>query len=130
MKITKRQRRLAAQKELKRAVSSFEPIDLTKASFVPTGMTRAYRNTRYTVMVYDNAKVTTGYATQVLVQKHDDTPILHHWSEMQKIKNEIFGPETTAIEYYPAESSLINSHNIYWMWIYPEGVLPLPIMSL
>ena len=129
MQITKRQRRLAAQKELKKPVTAFEQIDLSAASFIPKGMTRAFRNTRYTIMIYDNSPVTTGMAIRVMVQKHDDTPILNHWSEMQKIKNEIFGRETTAVEYYPAESDLINDHNIYWMWIFPNGVLPLPLVG-
>ena len=123
-----RQRMLAARKELKKPVTKFEQIDLTKSSFIPKGMTRAFRNTRYTVMVYDNSPTTKGSATKVMVQKHDDTPILHHWSEMQKIKNEIFGEETTAVEYYPAQSKVIDVHNIYWFWIFPNDQLPIPIL--
>lgn len=129
MQITKRQRRLAAKAEFKKPITAFEQIDLSKANFIPKGMTRAYRNTRFTVMVYDNSLVTTGTAIRVMVQKHDDTPILNHWSEMQKIKNEIFGEETTAVEYYPPKSQLIDDHNIYWFWIFPDGVLPLPIVG-
>lgn len=127
-KISKRQRRIAAAKEMAKPVTAFEMLDLTKASMVPDGMTRAFRNTRYTVMVYDRARVSTGYAIQALVQRHDANIITNHWSEMQKIKNEIFGAETTAIEYYPPQSKLIDKKNIYWMWIFPEGVLPMPKM--
>lgn len=126
--ISKRQRRLAAQKEFKKPLTAFQRIDLSSVLSIPPGMTRAYRNTRYTVMVYDYVITTKGKAIQALVQKHDDTPIMNHWSEMQKIKNEIFGEEVTAIEYYPAESKLINHHNIYWMWIFPEDVLPLRLI--
>ena len=126
MEISKRQRRLAAQKEFKKPVTKFEQIDLSSANFIPKGMTRAYRNTRYTVMVYDNCKTDKGVAIRAMIQKHNDTPIINHWSELQKIKNEIFGAETTAIEYYPAESKLINDHNIYWLWIFPDGDLPIP----
>jgi D-lyxose ketol-isomerase len=125
---TERQRMLAARKEFKKPVTKFEQIDLTKAPFIPKGMTRAFRNTRYTVMVYDNEPTTKGTATKVMVQKYDDTPILRHWSEMQKIKNEIFGEETTAVEYYPAQSKLIDVHNIYWFWIFPNDQLPIPIL--
>lgn len=121
-----KQRSIAAKKELKKPVTNFEQVDLHTCPFIPKGMTRAFRNTRYTVMVYDNAPVSTGYAIRVMVQKHDDTPIFRHWSEMQKIKNEIFGKETVAVEYYPAQSKLIDEHNIYWMWIFPDGVLPIP----
>jgi hypothetical protein len=122
-----RQRRIAAQKEFKKPITNFEKIDLSTASFIPKGMTRAFKNTRYVVMVYDNSPVTTGTAIRVMVQKHNDTAILNHWSEMQKIKNEIFGEETIAVEYYPAKSQLIDDHNIYWFWIFPENVLPIPL---
>jgi len=127
MVVTKRQRRLAAQKEFRKPVSAFEQIDLSKVSFIPDGMTRAFRNTRFTVMIYDYSPVTTGTAIRVMIQKLDDTPIVNHWSEIMKIKNEIFGEEVTAVEYYPAKSELIDDHNIYWIWIFPDGVLPLPI---
>lgn len=80
-------------------------------------------------MVYDGAKTTHGSATQILIQNHFDEPIKNHWSEIQRIKNEIFGSETVAIEYFPAESELINQHNIYWIFIYPEGILPKPLLS-
>jgi hypothetical protein len=123
-----RLRKLQAQKEFKKPVTKFQSIDLSTASFIPRGMTRAYKNTRYVVMVFDHSPVTTGTAIKVMVQKHDNMPIVKHWSEMQKIKNEIFGEETTAVEYYPAKSKLVDEHNIYWFWIFPENILPLPIM--
>ncbi len=123
-----RKRRMAAMKEFEKPVSKFEQLNLSAAPFVPKGMTRAFRNTRYTVMVYDHSPVSTGTAIRVMVQKHNDTPIINHWSEMQKIKNEIFAEETTAVEYYPAKSKLIDDHNIYWFWIFPESSLPIPII--
>lgn len=122
-----RQRRLEAKKQFKQPITNFQQIDLGLATFIPKGMTRAFKNTRYVVMVYDNSPVTTGTAIRVMVQKHNDTPILNHWSEMQKIKNEIFGEETIAVEYYPAKSQLIDDHNIYWFWIFPDNVLPIPL---
>jgi len=122
-----RERRLLAKKLMKQPVTKFKEVDLKTVSFIPFGMTRAFKNTRYMVMVFDNRKVSTGFAIQVLIQKHDDTPILNHWSEIQKIKNEIFGNEITAIEYFPPESKLVNQYNIYWIWIFPDGVLPTPM---
>ncbi len=127
--ITDRERRKAAERKFKKPVTKFEPIDLTTAPYVPPGMTRAWRNTRYTVMVFDNHPADINHhritATRIMIQKHNNTPFVNHWSEIQKIKNEIFGAEVTAVEYYPAESELINDKNIYWIWIFPEGVLPL-----
>jgi len=123
--ISKRQRRIAAQNEFKKPVTAFEQCDLSIMSRIPTGMTKAFRNTRFTVMVYENVRMTTGTATRVMIQKHDDSVFPNHWAEIQKIKNEIFGPETMAIEFFPAESELIDDHNIYWIWIYPPGVIPI-----
>lgn len=128
MNITRSQRREAAKNEFKKPETHLQQIDLSECGFIPKGMTRAFRNTRYTVMIYDNSPVTTGTAIRVMVQNHYDKPIENHWREMQKIKNRIFGEETTAVEYYPAESQLINDHNIYWMWIFEKGILPLPIV--
>ncbi|MDV3568148.1 hypothetical protein CMU71_14740 [Elizabethkingia anophelis] len=129
--MNRRERRLrkkVAEKQFIKPVGEFKQIDLSTASFVPKGMTRAYKNYRYMVMVYDEVKTTAGEAIQALVQKLDDTPIQNHWREMQNIKNKIFGKETIAIEYYPKESQLVDEHNIYWLWIYPEHLLPKPIM--
>jgi len=121
---SKRQRRLAAQKLLKQAEGKFEPIDLEGRPFVPPGMTRAFRNNRYTVMIYDNYPTDKSPATLALIQNHFDAPIVNHWRELQRIKNEIFGPQVTAVEYYPAESELIDDNNIYWLVVFEDGVLP------
>lgn len=124
MAVSKRQRRIAAQKLLKQPESKFEQIDLSEAAYVPKGMTMAFRNNRYTVMVYANTQTTHGPAIQVLIQNHTDTPIINHWSEIQRIKNDLFGREAMAIEYFPPESELIDQHNIYWIFIFPDGVIP------
>lgn len=124
---TKRQLRVEAKKIMSKPEGTFEMVDLSTSRFVPAGMTRAFRNNRYTIMIFDNAMTTHGKAIQVLVQKIDNTPIAFHWRELQRIKNEIFGEETTAVEYYPAQSELLDTHNIYWLWVYPVGVLPIPI---
>lgn len=114
--------KLSKQKE-----TPFKAVNLDDAVFIPTGMTRALRNNRYTVMIYDNTKTTKGTATKVLIQNHFDSPIHRHWAEIQRIKNEIFGKETTAIEFYPSEETLIDDFNIYWIWIFPNNDLPIPI---
>lgn len=122
-----RQRLKVAERLKQDPETKFEMIDLETAQHKPHWMTRAYRNNRYTVMVNDFTETTMGNAIRVMVQAHDDRPITNHWSEMQRIKNEIFGPEVMAIEYYPAESQKTDDFNIYWMWIFPDGVLPIPV---
>jgi len=122
----KRLREKLANKQFAKPETEFKEIDLTDKG-CPSWMTRAYHNERYVVMINDNCKTDKGTAIRAMVQQHDDKPIENHWSKMQKIKNELFGEETMAIEYYPRESKLTNDHNIYWMWIFPEGVIPEPL---
>lgn len=111
----------------KQPPTKLEAIDLSKATYRPEWMTRAFRNNRYVIMINDNAATTHGPAIRCMVQKIDNTPINFHWRSMQAIKNEIFGREATAIEYYPAHSELIDDKNIYWMWVFPDGVIPKPV---
>ncbi len=116
-----RMRRKAAQERLQNVVGPWRECPKDK---MPQWMTRAYANNRYIVMIGDDTSTTHGTAICAMVQRVDDVPILNHWSELQKIKNELFGEEVTAIEYYPAESKLVNDHNIYWLWIFPENIIP------
>jgi hypothetical protein len=120
------QRKQAARKEMIEGSPKFTEIDLSKANKMPPNMTRAFRNNRFIVMIFDNAKSTHGPVCQVLIQSHFNKPIENHWATIQQIKNEVFGKEVVAIEYFPAESQLIDHHNIYWIWIFPDGVLPMP----
>lgn len=120
-----KQQKSAAKRLLKKPIGKLLPIDLTGLN-APTWMTRAFRNNRYVVMIDDAASMTGGItAIKAMVQRHDDRPIPNHWREMQAIKNELFGKATTGIEYYPAESNLVNLHNIYWLWILPLDALPI-----
>lgn len=121
-----RERIKEANRRLKMPVGPWLEIDLSTRPH-PSWMTRAYENNRYIVMIIDNCPTNAGNAIRVMIQKVNDSPILNHWSELQKIKNELFGPETMAIEYYPKESELVNQHNIYWLWIFPDGVIPTMI---
>ncbi len=117
----------AAKKLLKKPAGKLIALDLTTRRH-PHWMTRAYSNNRYVVMINDNAKMTKGVtAVKAMVQRHDDKPIKNHWRELQNIKNELFGQETTAIEYYPAESKLEDLANIYWLWLLPENTLPISV---
>ncbi len=128
--MNKKARKSAAKRKYKKAVGLFKPIDLLQTPGKPSWMTRAYENNRYIVMIDDNAQLTNDViAIKAMVQRLDDTPIFNHWREMQNIKNEIFGPEVTAIEYYPAESNLLDDKNIYWLWILPEDHLPIYISN-
>jgi len=112
-------------KMLREKPDAFAPVDRIEHE-APPWMTRVFANRRYTVMINDHAETTHGPAICAMVQRHDNAPFRFHWADMQNVKNSIFGEEAWAVEYYPAAEQLVDQHNIYWMWIFPEGVLPLP----
>lgn len=55
---------------------------------------------------------------RVMVRTHDSRRI--HWSELQRIKNELFGEERIAIQMLPRQSDLVDSANMYWFFLIPE----------
>lgn len=114
-----------AKKRYKLPPGKLTPIDL-EVNDHPEWMTRAFSNNRYTVMINDNAKTDKGEAIRVMIQRLDNTPIPNHWSEIQKIKNELFGNKAVGVEYFPAESELTDDYNIYWLWVFKDGILPKP----
>lgn len=46
------------------------------------------------------------------------------WRDLQRIKNELFGPERFAVQVCPPESRLIDQADMYHLWIMPEGHAP------
>lgn len=117
-------RKSKARKCFKKPKGKLLPVDLSEHN-TPNWMTRAFMNNRYVVMIDDNALMECGMvAIKAMIQRHDDKPIPRHWKEIQSIKNELFGNDSVGIEYYPAEDNLIDDHNIYWLWIFPKGVIP------
>jgi len=83
-----------------------------------------FQNSRYEVW----ARVTQpeGMPTEMLwlsIKRRDKEPIDHnHWRELQRIKNEICGPDFEGVELYPNECRLVDTSNQYHMWILPPGV--------
>lgn len=45
------------------------------------------------------------------------------WPEMQRIKDEIAGPEATAVEVYPPQAEIVDHADMYHLWVLPA---PLP----
>lgn len=50
------------------------------------------------------------------------------WKIKQQIKNELFGPGRVAVEVFPTEEELVDSADIYHLWVLPAGfVMPFTI---
>jgi hypothetical protein len=46
------------------------------------------------------------------------------WRDVQKMKNELFGSETTAIQIFPPESKLVDTANQYYFYVFMEYKFP------
>jgi hypothetical protein len=44
------------------------------------------------------------------------------WWEMQRIKDELAGKEATAVEVYPPHAEIVDSADMYHIWVMPGGL--------
>jgi len=63
--------------------------------------------------------------THLSIKRCDKSP-MHDWRDIQRIKNELVGPENEAVEVYPAESRLVDSANQYHLWVFDDPEVRLP----
>jgi hypothetical protein len=49
------------------------------------------------------------------------------WDQLQELKNETMGPEVCAIEFYPAESDLVNEVKMRHLWEVPPWTMTVPM---
>jgi len=76
-----------------------------------------WQNSRYMVRVYRRDD-----AIRALQVQDATGPQGPHWADLQRVKNEIAGPEAEAYEIYPAESRLIDGGGpVYWLFVVPPG---------
>lgn len=89
------------------------------ARFMSNPPERVYLNNMFVVQVYDHPTIW-GETKRVMIRWNDARPEIG-WSMLQRIKNDIFGPERVALEVFPAESNKQDVANVYWIWLLPEG---------
>jgi hypothetical protein len=71
----------------------------------------AYANDRYLVIVHKAPDD----MVYLVVNRLDREPV-RDWRDLQRIKNELIGPECEAVELFPAESRLVDTANMYHLW--------------
>lgn len=54
------------------------------------------------------------------IKRNDREPI-REWRDLQRIKNELCGPEAEAVELFPAESRLTDEANQFHLWVFNRG---------
>ena len=61
-----------------------------------------------------------GQCDRLMIRFGDGEPI-HDWGLLQRIKNDLYGPNRVGLEVYPSETHKQDVANMYWMFILPEG---------
>ena len=81
-----------------------------------TGASEIYFNNRYIVFVYFRARKNKQTYTKAMCRRCDGRPICS-WGDLFRIKNELFGDETEALQFLPKKSELVDQANLYWFFI-------------
>lgn len=76
-----------------------------------------WMNDRYVVSA---RRADDGHIFEISIRRQDRGHA-RDWRDFQRIKNEVAGPETEAVELFPAESRLYDTANQYWLWVFPPG---------
>lgn len=72
-------------------------------------------NSRYIVSIHRRDTF-----SQLSIKRVDKT-IARDWRDLQRIKNELMGPEYEAVEIFPAESRRVDTADQTFLWVLPAG---------
>jgi hypothetical protein len=89
---------------------------------LPEGI--VWANNFYIVVVRECPDATPDGPLVWLSIKSRDNAVLHDWRDLQRIKNELVGPEVEAVELYPAESRLVDNADNFHLWCFPGYRFP------
>jgi hypothetical protein len=91
--------------------------------------TSVYVNSRYQVTCYVRTHDEPwGVIVHLSIKTHDKQP-RHDWRDLQRIKNEIVGPQYDAVEVYPDEAKLVDTANQYHLFVFGHLKLPFGFQS-
>ena len=77
---------------------------------------KVFQNNHYIVQAFHKIWRKGQFYDKIMIRRSDSKPI-EKFSTLQRIKNEIFGEEIEAIQFFPKESELIDEANLYWLWV-------------
>lgn len=93
------------------------------AQVLDGGRSRVYVNSLYTVV-----RTTDPDSDAVTLSiRRNDREAVHDWRHLQRIKNELLGPDCEAVELYPAESRLVDTANQYFLWGVADPTFHFPL---
>jgi hypothetical protein len=87
------------------------------------GCSSILANSRFEVQLF-NCASDIGGVVQMVVRRHGDIAKIE-WDELQRIKNEIFGEEYSAVEFFPPkELEWHINREIRVLWVLPQSWVP------
>lgn len=86
------------------------------------GTTRPGYDATFINSLYEVAVVQMAEGVTQLSICRRDRDWIRDWRHLQRIKNELCGPEREGIEIFPRESRLVDTSNQYFLWVLPLGV--------
>lgn len=98
--------------------ASWPEADRAKFESEP-GHVGVFLNSRYQVSVREQ-DTTLGKVLWLSIVRRD-RQVIRDWRDLQRIKNELGGPECEGCEIYPAESRLVDTNNQYHVFVLPPG---------
>lgn len=96
------------------------PADLAEKILAREKASKCFRNNLYQVVVTQLPQLQNGPAVIWLSIKRNDRHPIHDWRDLQRIKNELVGPENEGIELYPSESRVIDEANQYHLYVFKD----------
>lgn len=123
--MNRRERRAGLSAARRReAIEGWGPWERRRAEMVnaPSFVTEAYTNNVYSVQ-FAPQMTPLGPMLCLMIQRHDQK-LIRAWSDLQRIKNELVGPDRWAAELYPPASNLVDVANMYHLWVFPSGYSP------
>jgi hypothetical protein len=101
----------------------FEPAELPNGGLLDDmQFDSCWVNSRYQVFVRFVQPEMPGWPIMVhlSIKSHDREPH-HDWRDFQRLKNELVGTDSEALEVYPAEARLVDEANQFHLWCFPPG---------
>jgi hypothetical protein len=86
-------------------------------------VSQVWQNSLYTVIMSVNLE----HSMAKLSIRRNDREAVHDWRDLQRIKNELVGPECEGFELYPAESRLVDTANQFFLWIFLDQTFRISV---
>ncbi len=83
-------------------------------------------NNRYQVLIRELPAKDGWPAMFHLSIRRLDREVIHDWRDLQRIKNELIGPENEAVELYPAESRVLDTANQFHIYCLKQPGVRFP----